>query len=538
MSPDAKAQRVKLPLAVYVRVSREGKRRAEEGRFLSESLQVEAIREYAAAHKIPITEKVFPDIDVSGGKMSRKHLNEVMAGIEGSKNEDGSWKVRPIYGGLIVARLDRFARSLTGALRVMKQIQRAGGELIAIDAPVDMATKEGRLMIGMMLQFAEYFREGTVEGTTKMHAGKVKEGTYLAAVAPAGYSFEMVPTGKLDKDTGEEILKRGNLVPNEHAPAILEAFELRARGGSGAAIRDLLNERGVPTSRGGRWQERTAMRLLRNPAYIGTIRHGGIEKLDDDGDLYTSELHVHEHAHEAIIERPLWNKVQRTLVQGAPRGSSTDKALLAGGLLRCAVCGDRMSLSSNKRDGKPYYFYNCRSETHAPRPTIGQHIVDRYITDQALAKAGTMRGQKPTVDDPAYEAAEAAYNAAVAEVQEMEEMIGTTLPPDSKQVLAVNAAEDALEAARTSGDMLSWVIPHVSDHAAILEATPHDEVELPGGVTFTAITSTHSHFLALPRSKQREFLAGMIESATVKTAGKGAPVPVEERVAIKWKAAA
>ena len=64
--------------------------------------------------------------------MKRKGLDEVLAGIKNGE-----------YGGVIVARLDRFACSVQGGLRVIREIERAGGALVAIDSPIDLSTAMG-----------------------------------------------------------------------------------------------------------------------------------------------------------------------------------------------------------------------------------------------------------------------------------------------------------------------------------------------------------------------------------------------------------
>src|SRR5438445_8958904 len=105
------------PVAVYVRVSERGGR--DELELRSPELQERRIREWAASHGVCVSAEVFADIDVSGGKVTREALDAAIDGVREKR-----------YGGVIVARLSRFARSLAGGTRVERQIRLLGGQLV------------------------------------------------------------------------------------------------------------------------------------------------------------------------------------------------------------------------------------------------------------------------------------------------------------------------------------------------------------------------------------------------------------------------
>src|SRR5919197_5391093 len=112
-----------LRLVGYVRVSRVGGRNGDS--FISPAVQRQQIAAYAKANGHEVTE-VYEDLDESGGKASRPEFDKALAAIEEGAAD-----------GLIVAKLDRFMRSLPDALDVIERIESAGGQLISVSDNFD-----------------------------------------------------------------------------------------------------------------------------------------------------------------------------------------------------------------------------------------------------------------------------------------------------------------------------------------------------------------------------------------------------------------
>src|SRR5438477_267348 len=106
------AKKITRSLDVYVRVSRVGGREGES--YITEAVQEERCRALATARGLAVGQ-VFVDRDQSGGKMVRPAFAEALARIEAG-----------VSGGLIVARLDRFARTLLGGLQTLEQVRTGG----------------------------------------------------------------------------------------------------------------------------------------------------------------------------------------------------------------------------------------------------------------------------------------------------------------------------------------------------------------------------------------------------------------------------
>ena len=92
-----------MKLSAYIRVSQT----RPDGRGISPDQQRDAIQRWASAHDVEL-EGEYVDLDQSGGKMSRPGFDRMMAAVESG-----------VSNGVVVAKIDRFGRSLVGALKAL-----------------------------------------------------------------------------------------------------------------------------------------------------------------------------------------------------------------------------------------------------------------------------------------------------------------------------------------------------------------------------------------------------------------------------------
>lgn len=310
MSPTHKPTK---PVDIYVRVSRVGGREVDaEGGTASE--QVERCRAQLKALGLDAG-KVFVDLDESGGKESRPAYDQMKVRI--AKGESG---------GVIVWKLSRFGRRVQHVLKDIRWIENQGAAFMCVNPGIDTSGPYGRFMLTVFSALDELELENLTEGWVNTRAKAVARGIHISAAPPAGYD-------KIEK----------HLVPNEHAPTILKAFEARAKGASWSQVASMLE--GVPTSRGSTtWSLKATSKLLENEAYLGVARSGKFTK---------------ENAHPAIVSEELFRRVQLRREIRRPQ-EQRSKALLAG-IVRCANCGHAMVRDYTVRNGKRYYFYRCRN---------------------------------------------------------------------------------------------------------------------------------------------------------------------------------
>ena len=401
-------------LGLIVRVSRVGKREGE--RFQSPDDQVKIAAAYAQGQGYDV--QVF-DADAQNGGVSgatpfadRPGLGAAMEAAEAGK-----------IAGFVVAAQDRLVREDAEKGVTLRGFQRWCRErdlvLLVQDSPQaevvdpDADELEGNEewgVAGRTLADSIYRREMR-KRWRRARMNAIQRGAYCGPT-PAGY----------DRD------ENGRLHPNQYAPAIRRAFEIRAGQGSWSKVAAHLTEAGVATSRGNtRWSLKAAEKALRNEAYLGVARSGPYRN---------------EEAHEPIVPRALWKKVQnRRETRAVNRGAR--EARLLSGMLVCGSCGHRLTYDAVKRGEKVYGYFRCRNtgacEKHAgiserkaesaislilddaltalPEPTQEGEI--QRLRDRAADMRAKITETAADVDLPldAVKARTAALQAALAEVE-------------------------------------------------------------------------------------------------------------------------
>lgn len=181
-----------------------------------------------------------------------------------------------------------------------------------------------------------------------------------------GYKTEYDPT------TGKP-LKR---VPDpERAPYVVEAIDRLLSGeSSGSIVRDF-TARGVPTHRGGKWNQANLIAMVRKPAYAG-LRASGVHELPED----------HAAAWDPIISRETHDRLLAMLAD--PSRRSTRNGRVGGrmltGIARCGQCGEgtmRAVSKVYKTGTRRPIAYQCRA---CLRLTRNADPVDDLVTEVVL----------------------------------------------------------------------------------------------------------------------------------------------------------
>ena len=163
---------------VVVRVSEKGDR--EDEHFHSPEVQIEAAMRWARDRGERLVASPIPEIDVSG-KLPLSRRPGLLAAIE--MIEAGR------ADQLVVAYFDRLVRSLKVQLEVIERVERAGGEIFALDhGKLTNGTAAQRLSTNMLGSVFQYFAEITGEKVTAAQARAVARGVYPHPRVPVGYA--------------------------------------------------------------------------------------------------------------------------------------------------------------------------------------------------------------------------------------------------------------------------------------------------------------------------------------------------------------
>ena len=326
----------------YIRVS---KVRGREGpSFISPIMQREEIEAYARYKGVELV-KFHTDLDESGAKVDRPGLARALSRVE-----------RGLTDGIVVAKLDRFARSLTGALETIRRLDEAGAIFVSVAEGLDPTTPAGKMMMRLMLIMAEFELDRVRENWEQSRRRAVARGLHLAGANPTGYRRGRGGRLALDRRA---------------APALAQCFRMRAEYRSWQEILDHVADSGLRNPFGtAKWTIPSLLAVMSNRVYLGEARSGA---------------YVNRTAHPPLIDRGTWEAAQlsRTLT----KLGSAHPALLSG-LIRCAGCRYMMGPSAElaSEGGNPRRYY-CRARMPGGCPQlcavhgreIEEHVQRRFF---------------------------------------------------------------------------------------------------------------------------------------------------------------
>jgi DNA invertase Pin-like site-specific DNA recombinase len=312
----------------YIRVSQVAGREGES--FISPDVQRDEIEGWVAHHG-PRLGEVFEELNQSGGRDDRPKLMRAIERVECGESN-----------GLIVAKLDRFGRSLLDGLRAIQRIEEAGGTFVSVQDGLDLTTPTGKLVLQILLSISEWELARIKANWEVAIERAIARGVYTSQV-PIGY--RRGPGGRLQVDPG-----RGAIVR--------EIFAQRISGKSRREIAEGLNELGLKTATGGPFNDGGIAVILANPAYRGEAR---------------KRKYRNPAAHQPLVDPATWQKCQ--VLDRAPRRRL--ESLLAG-IIRCGSCGRMMA--AQRPSGVAmvrFNVYRCGSEKgqcSAPAHARGEEL--------------------------------------------------------------------------------------------------------------------------------------------------------------------
>ncbi len=390
---------------------------------------------------------VHEELDVSGGKelSKRPGLSAAVAAIEAGEADV-----------VAAAYFDRLFRSLPTQAEVIERVENAGGQVLAVDVGQVTNDSAGQWLSGTMMgAVSEYFRRSIKERSAEGQA---------RAVARGATPWARVSIGYIRKDDG-------TLEPDpKTAPIAKRAFEMRAEGASMTQIRTMLKSHGIDRS------HRGVQVMLASRVYLGEIHFGKLVNL---------------HAHEPIIDRALFGRVQRMVIPRGPQPGS-ERLLARLGVLRCGSCGARLgSMKLPKQNDYP--IYRCPSTSDCDHHvTISATIAEDVVTSAVRAALADAEGRASMAESAreagnAAELAQADLDAALrsfggagleSEPAAVERLTELRQARDNAQA---RADEIGPEASRTVNASTDWDELSLAGRRALIKATVESAVVAPSG---------------------------------------------------------
>jgi site-specific DNA recombinase len=253
----------------------------------------------------------------------------------------------------------RFARNRLDAQIYKRRLSKTGTELLFVAMDIDRASDGGWLTEGVMELFDEFFSRQISADTRRSMMRAAQSGFWSGGCPPFGYQAAPAP---------EEPRRRRLEVVAEEAAIVLRIFQQRAQGHGSRAITVALNADGM-MNRQRPWHKSAVLSLLRNRAMIGQIVFGRRLRLDGVRRTMPDADCVIVDAHPPIIDRALWETVQRLLDRDALNttlgdfrdAGSPKSGHFFTGLLKCGRCGAALQIETAKGRNRRYAYYNCRT---------------------------------------------------------------------------------------------------------------------------------------------------------------------------------
>jgi site-specific DNA recombinase len=121
----------------------------------------------------------YDDGGYTGGNMERPAMKQLLADIEDGKVDC-----------VVVYKVDRLSRSLLDFARIMEVFEQHNVSFVSITQQFNTATSMGRLILNVLLSFAQFEREMIAERTRDKMAAARRKGKWLGGTPVLGYDVD------------------------------------------------------------------------------------------------------------------------------------------------------------------------------------------------------------------------------------------------------------------------------------------------------------------------------------------------------------
>jgi len=316
----------RMRCAVYTRKS------TDEGldqEYNSIDAQRDAGHAYIASQRaegwIPVADD-YDDPAFSGGNMERPALRRLMADIEAG-----------LIDVVVIYKIDRLTRSLTDFSKMVEVFERHKVSFVSVTQQFNTTTSMGRLMLNVLLSFAQFEREVTGERIRDKIAASKAKGMWMGGPLPLGY----------------DVQNRLLVVNEAEAAVVRRIFADFARDRSTTHMVRNYAAEGIRTKTGRTFCKQSIYKLLHNRMYLGEIVHKG---------------HYYPGQHPPILTVAQWQAAHDVLAQTAEErrvAVATDGRglpLLRG--LIFTTSGERLIPTRTTKKGQCYRYYTPAKDRH------------------------------------------------------------------------------------------------------------------------------------------------------------------------------
>lgn len=268
---------------------------------------------------------------------------------------------------IVIYKLDRLSRSLLDFMKLVEFFEEHGTSIVSITQQINTSTSAGRMMINILMTFAQYEREVIAERVRDKVAGAKRRGKYCGGSPVIGYDVNP-ETKKLEVNEKEAELV--NLI-----------FRRYCETGSAMQVVQELKEQGYRNKiwkskkghiRGGaKFTPVVIYRILNSQLYLGKVTH--------NDKVFPGE-------HEAIVDKRTWEMAHGLLNANTRARRKSRSAVLypLKGFVQCGYCGGAMTTSYTQRGNRRYIYLQCVKYRTSQELSCPLHHIPGEVLEQAV----------------------------------------------------------------------------------------------------------------------------------------------------------
>jgi len=331
----------RLRCAVYTRKSTEEGLDAE---YTSIDAQRDAGAAFIASRRMEGWIPVAGDYDdggYSGGTLLRPALQRLMEDIRAG-----------MIDIVVVYKIDRLTRSLFDFAELIKVFEEYGTTFVSVTQQINTTDAMGRMVLNILLAFAQFERELTAERIRDKFAASKKKGLWMHGICPLGYDVvdRRLAVNEVEAEQVRTVFRRFV----ELGSILKVVQEARARGWCNKTWTTKAG-----TVRPGKLHDKSSIHgMLHCRTYLGELKHRG----------------EYVESTPAIIDKALWSEAHALLQINGRIRSATSRGKVDF-LLKGLLTGpDGRALSpwhTTKANGRTYRYYLSTRDIHEGRGTSG-----------------------------------------------------------------------------------------------------------------------------------------------------------------------
>jgi site-specific DNA recombinase len=348
---------------IYTRVSKDDQ--AREG--ISLDAQLADCRRYAAQHGWVLGGE-YQDV-LSGSRDDRPQYQALLAEVRRLRTQGHAVAV-------VAAKLDRFGRRLLERVRCREELKALGVPLHSVREGGEVSDLVANILASVAQE--EVRQLGERIAAVRRHIAS--NGWRPVGTCPWGYRWRPATEDERGQGAPKSVLD----IDPDTAPYVQRAFEMVA---AGATVRSVMRwVASLPSgARGGRVLGHSAVnKLVRMPVYVGR------QEQADGGDVLTDP----PQRWPALVDGATWARVQQRIEGHARMPRQASGEYLLTGLMRCPMCGDRMS-GWRIRQRSPRY--RCQRKAPTCYGDSMMEAVDKWVLDAVTAVVSIVASEDPSL---------------------------------------------------------------------------------------------------------------------------------------------